>query len=155
MTSVQLQRATTDSFSPYGTVVRLPEAAPTAATSQFSFWSEIAHYHIVGETEIGLCKVHQQPSNRVTWVERHVRTPEILVPFDSAIMLPVAGGVSAETVEAFRIEVGEAVVINTGVWHSACHPTGAGSATYFVIFRRGTPRDDVAKVETLDVAISD
>ena len=138
-----IQRATPESFARYGAVVPVPTQAPTAADATFRYWSDLVHYRIEGETEIGRCTVYRQDEPRVTWMERHDRTPEFLIPADGPFVLPVMD--DAGTVEAFRVETGEAVVIGQGVWHSACHPVGADQATYFVVFRRGTPQEDVTK----------
>ncbi len=51
------------------------------------------------------------------------------------------------------MNVGEAVVLDPGAWHSACVPAEGAEATYFVIFRRGTPHEDVEKIETNPVSI--
>lgn len=137
------KRATPESFAAYGSVVASPSGEATAADSTFSYWSDLAHYHIEGETEIGLCTVYRQDNVEVTWMEQHQRSPEILIPASGAFILPVMD--EAGTVELFRVEVGECVVIGDGVWHSACIPVDAEQATYFVIFRRGTPHEDVSK----------
>jgi ureidoglycolate lyase len=149
---MSIQRATPDSFAPYGKVVLAPAAEPTAADASFRYWSDLAHYGIDGETEIGLCTVYRQPEPRVTWMERHDRTPEFLIPIDVPFLLPVMG--DGENVEVFRVDPGEAVVIATGVWHSACHPVDADEATYFVVFRRGTPAEDVIKQDIEPVGVS-
>jgi ureidoglycolate lyase len=134
---------TPEAFRPYGRVVLAPTATPTASDPSFRYWSDLAHYGVEGETEIGLCTVYRQEDDRVAWMERHDRTPEILIPVDAPFVLPVMDG--AGRVEAFRVDPGEAVVIDPGVWHSACRPVGAEEATYFVLFRRGTPAEDVVK----------
>jgi len=146
------QRATSTSFARYGSVVNTPDGSPTAADGSFKYWSDLAHYAVSGETEIGLCTVYQQSEPRVTWMERHDQTPEILIPVDAPFLLPVMD--DRDKVELFRVDPGEAVVIDVSVWHSACIPVGATAATYFVIFRRGTPAEDVIKrdIEALEVA---
>jgi ureidoglycolate lyase len=151
MSTLTPQRATPEAFARFGSVVPAPTVEPTAADPTFSYWSDLAHYRIEGETEIGLCTVHRQADPRVTWMERHDRTPEILIPADGPFLLPVMD--EAGAVEVFRVEPGEAVVIGDGVWHSACHPAEAASATYFVVFRRGTPREDVVKRDVPAVAV--
>ena len=87
----------------------------------------------------------------MTWMERHDRTPEFLIPADGPFLLPVMDDAGA--VAVFRVEPGEAVVIGQGVWHSACLPVGAEAATYFVVFRRGTPQEDVTKQDIDPVAL--
>lgn len=138
------QRITPENFARYGRVARLPESAPTAEDATFRYWSDAAHYEINGETEIGFCTVYRQDQPAVTWMERHDRTPELLIPIDGPFLLPVMEE-SGAGVEVFEVQPGEAVVIGQGVWHSACHPAGGDAVTYFVLFRRGTPQEDVTK----------
>jgi ureidoglycolate lyase len=152
MDALTPRHATPEAFARYGAVVPAPTAAPTAADATFRYWSDLAHYRIEGETEIGLCTVYRQDASRVTWVERHDRTPEFLIPADGPFLLPVMD--EAGAVEVFRVEPGEAVVIGPGVWHSACLPVGAEAATYFVVFRRGTPQEDVTKQDVDPVAVA-
>ncbi len=141
MNALTPRRATPDAFARFGAVVTAPTAEPTAAGDAFRYWSDLAHYRIDGETEIGLCTAVRTDAPRVAWMERHDRTPEILVPADGPFLLPVMDADGA--VELFRVEPGEAVVIGQGVWHSACLPADGASATYVVVFRRGTPAEDV------------
>ncbi len=155
---IQPRRITPENFAPYGSVVRMPAGEPLAQDATFKFWSDVAHLRIDEETEIGICTVYRQPEGRVAWMERHERTPELLIPVDAPFVLPVMpadvpADAPAEGVEAFVVEVGEAVVIGQDVWHSACHPVDREAATYFVIFRRGTPHEDVVKMDLEDVVI--
>lgn len=148
---IELEKLTPDAFAPFGDAVVMPSADPTAADETFSFWSDVVHYGIEGETEIGYCTVYPQEDGVVSWMEKHDRSPEFLVPLDAPMILPVMtddGGV-----RAFRIVVGEAVVIGKGIWHSACKPVGGSATTYFVVFRRGTPHEDVVKREIEPVAV--
>jgi ureidoglycolate hydrolase len=154
MTTIRANRITPEGFARYGKVARLPSGEPTAAAAAFTFWSDVASYQIEGETEIGFCTVYRQDAARVPWMERHLRTPELLIPIDAPFILPVMPeDAPGSGVEAFRVDVGEAVVIGTGVWHSACHPAEGDAATYFVVFRRGTPREDVTKKDVADVVV--
>lgn len=151
MTTAAPRRATPEAFARFGSVVPAPASAPTAEDPTFRYWSDLAHYRIDGETEVGLCTVFRQDAPRVTWMERHDRTPEFLIPADAPFLLPVMD--EAGTVEVFRVDLGEAIVIADGVWHSACHPVDAEQATYFVVFRRGTPAEDVVKQDIEPVAV--
>ncbi len=133
-------------FAPFGTVVEGPAGKPTSQAAEYKFWSDIAHYAIDGETEIGICTVYRRPESTVAELERHLRTPEILIPIDAPFILPLTndnGGYPR--IRAFRVKVGQAVVINSGAWHGACLPSGTSQASYFVIFRKNTPREDVEK----------
>lgn len=151
-TVLDYRRASSTGFARYGQVVTAPESSPTASDPTFRYWSDLARYHVAGETEIGLCTVYRQPGPRVGWMERHDRTPEILVPVSGPFLLPVMD--DHDQVELFRVDPGEAVVIDTSVWHSACLPLDADEATYLVIFRRGTPGEDVTKRDIAPVAVA-
>jgi ureidoglycolate hydrolase len=144
MSAVKPEHITQSNFAPFGKIVTAPTARPTSEASNYKFWSDIADCHVPGETEIGLCTVYAQPKQEISGVERHLRTPEILIPVDAPFVLPLFDDARGKA-EAFRVNPGEAVVINTGVWHGACLPVEKKEATYFVIFRKGTPHEDVIK----------
>lgn len=144
MSTIKAEHITEPGFASFGKIVTAPKAAPTSQAADYKFWSDLADYHIQGETEIGLCTVYAQPKQEITGVERHMRTPEILIPIDAPFVLPLYDDARGKA-EAFRVNIGEAVVINTGVWHGACLPVGKRETTYFVIFRKGTPHEDVMK----------
>lgn len=145
------KRISAESFRPYGSVATRPAGAPLAEDETFRYWSDAAHFGIEGETEIGFCTVYRQERDEVNWMERHMRTPEVLIAVDRPFLLPVMS--EDGKVEAFLVEAGEAVVIARGVWHSACKPVDGDEATYFVIFRRGTPQEDVTKMDIEPVVI--
>lgn len=144
MPTVKIQHISPENFAPFGKIVTAPTTAPTSQAADYKFWSDIADYHVPGETEIGLCTVYAQPKQEIAGVERHLQTPEILIPVDAPFVLPLFDD-GAGKVQAFRVNIGEAVVINTGVWHGPCLPVGKKESTYFVIFRKGTPHEDVFK----------
>jgi len=142
-------------FKTFGRVVILPQKDPTSQAADYKFWSDIANYKIEGETEIGLCTVYKQNEDSISGMERHLNTPEILIPVDSPFILPLLiEGDYVDQAKAYVVKPGEAVVIDPGVWHGACLPVGAERATYFVIFRRKTPFEDVEKKEIEKITIS-
>jgi len=147
------RRATPANVAKYGGFAGPPAGAPTSAGTGYKFWSDIAHYHVDGETEIGLCTVFERPGEPVGAMERHLRTPEILVPIDAPFVVPVMTDGPAAVPEAFLVNPGEAIVINGGVWHGACLPVRRQQSTYFVIFRRGTPAEDVEKQDVFPFSV--
>jgi len=143
---MELIKATQLSFRKYGKVVNAPSDAPTSEAKEYKFWSDIADYEIEGETEIGICTVYRQPENILIGLERHINTPEILIPMDAPFILPVLrDGNDEQSPELFKVDIGEAVVIDNGVWHGPCLPYKVNQSSYFVIFKKGTPIDDVDK----------
>jgi ureidoglycolate hydrolase len=143
---MEVIKATPLSFIKYGKVVNPPSCAPTSEARDYKFWSNLADYFINGETEIGICTVYKQSQNIVEGMERHLNTPEILIPVDAPFILPVlVDGDPDSSAKAFKVEVGESIIINNAVWHGACLPFGKNKASYFVIFKKGTPAEDVEK----------
>lgn len=135
-----------DNFRNFGRVVTAPKDQPTSQAKDYKFWSDIANYQIQGETEIGICTVYKQPETKINGMERHLNTPEILIPIDAPFRLPLLlPGDNENNVKAFEVGIGEAVVINKAVWHGACIPVEKDESSYFVIFRRNTPHEDVEK----------
>jgi ureidoglycolate lyase len=138
---IKPQVLSSELFNRYGKVVVLSNEKPTSEDKSYKFWSDIAHYHIDGRTEIGLCTVYKQVKKIITSLEKHDSTPEILVPSDAPFILPLQK--NDEVPEAFIVNPGEAVVIDKGIWHGACIPIHEPESTYFVIFKHGTPHEDV------------
>ena len=145
---------TQENFKKFGQVVTSPTTKPTSQSTEYKFWSDLAHYLINGETEIGLCTVYQQPTAEISGMERHTQTPEILIPIDAPFVVPLLrDNDPANQTAAFQVNIGEAVVIDEGVWHGACLPVGKKESSYFVIFRRNTPQEDVEKKTILPIQI--
>ena len=152
---ITCKKVTAENFASFGRLVSLPVAEPTASGKTFKFWSDIAHYNIDGETEIGLCTVYAQPEISIDQLERHIHTPEILIPVDAPFMLPLMlDDKSLAEAECFQVDPGEAVVIDDAVWHGPCIPVGVKECSYFVIFRRGTPHTDVEFKKVHPISIS-
>lgn len=152
--TINVEPINENNFTTYGSVVILPEKEPTSQSNTYKFWSDISDYYIEGDTEIGLCTVYRQDEDSISGMERHLRTPEILIPIDAPFILPLLQeGHYVDKMKAYLVKPGEAVVINKGVWHGACLPAGKNEATYFVIFRKNTPSEDVEKKEIEKVSI--
>ena len=107
---------TTENIISFGKVVVGASGAPTSQASDYKFWSDIMNYQIDGETEVGICTVYKQSERAITGMERHLRTPEILIPIDGPFMLPLLKDKNKpEETETFILEVGQAVVIRNQV----------------------------------------
>jgi len=146
MIKINAKAITEQNFQKFGRVVTSPKMKPTSEAADYKFWSDLAFYQIDGETEIGVCTVFQQPATEINSMERHLNTPEILIPIDAPFVVPLLReNDAAEMVEVFRVEIGEVVVIDKGIWHGACLPLGKNASSYFVILRRNTPHEDVEK----------
>ncbi len=155
MIKIETKKVSPENFKKFGKAVNSPSGSPTSESNDYKFWSDIADYKIDGETEIGICTVYRQKEMTITGMERHLRTPEILIPIDGAFVLPLLiDGEDEKSAESFRVEIGEAVKINDAVWHGACLPADKEESSYFVIFRKGTPREDVQKKDIRTIVVT-
>jgi len=151
--NIKSQPITSENFRRFGKIVSLPQQKPTSEDKTYKFWSDIANYHIEGKTEIGLCTVYKQEPMTVDSLEKHNDTPEILISTNASFILPLQIETD-DSPEAFTVKPGEAVVIDSGVWHGACIPIRASECTYFVIFKHDTPNTDVYFKDINPVEIS-
>ena len=141
---VKVKKVSHLKFAPYGKIARLSVGKPTSQSAEYKFWSDLADYSISGDTEIGICTVYRRSVARIQSLERHMNTPEILIPIDGPFVLPLMKD-GLDKIEVFQFQVGEAAVIDRGIWHGACLPVKKKEASYFVIFLKGTPASDVQK----------
>ncbi|MBN2413076.1 ureidoglycolate lyase [candidate division KSB1 bacterium] len=151
---IKSNRINKENFNKFGTVIIIPSGYPNAQTEDYKFWSDIGHYQIDGKTEIGICTVFKHALNRVTTMERHKQTPEILIPIDAPFVVPLLSDNDVKTpIQAFQVNIGEGIIINNGVWHGPAIPVGQDQSSYFVIFRLGTPHQDVDELNITPVII--
>ena len=156
MMVIKAQKVSREKFQKFGKLATTPVGQPTSEGVDYKFWSDLASYQIDGETEIGICRVFQQEQNLIDGMERHLHTPEILIPIDAPFVVPLLqDGETSKNAAAFQVEPGQAIVIDPAVWHGACLPVGKKESSYFVIFRRKTPYTDVEKkaIEPFQVQI--
>jgi ureidoglycolate hydrolase len=147
--TVKAKKLTASSFAKFGKVADAHTVPPLVETENLKFWTTIATYTVDGETEIALCHV-KKSVDFVGLLERHVKTPEILVPIKGDFLLPVAPAGNLEDiteipeasgVEAFLVRSNQAVVMEKGVWHTAPIPIGK-ETSFFVIFKKETTKQD-------------
>lgn len=153
--NIKAKRITLENFYSFGKVVVGAAGTPTSQAADYKFWSDIMNYQIDGETEFGICTVYKQPTNSINGMERHLNTPEILIPIDAPFILPLLNDKNKpQESDAFIVDIGQAIVVNEKVWHGACLPFGKKECSYFVIFKKGTPYNDVEKTDLPEITIS-
>ncbi len=145
---LSVEEISESSFAGYGRYVRTGQQEPAAKLIEFSFWNKLSVLNHTS-TSIGLVEVHKQTEAVSTIFEQHVRTTETLIPADGEVILvlakPMADDekqIDFDTVRAFRVQAGDAVVLDRAVWHFAPHPVD-GSVKIWVIFEEDTPDNDL------------
>ena len=151
MTRLAVEALTAEGFAPFGRVVEEPARAPDAAGPSWRWWAETASLASDGRA-FGVGYVSVEPGElRFEWAERHMRSPELVVPAGGECLIYAGPPEHAdepgrlpplESFRAFRLAAGQGALLEAGVWHGAPlaldGPVGA-----FVFLLEGTGQNDV------------
>lgn len=112
-------------FEPYGTYFDLRSAGPRGVESVGSSWvSRRTVADLIDTTgSLGLAVGATLPA-KIQQMERHFRTEEALFCLERPFVLAIAkpsDAPLAESIRCVRVDPGEVVVIDRGVWHDACY----------------------------------
>jgi ureidoglycolate hydrolase len=127
-------------FAPFGKVLSQTDKKADTVNDAFHYWSGIAKLKM---------------SDTVSTVEKHDRTPEILVALDNDAILCVAESskeektVNPQSIRAFYIRKGDSLVMNAGTWHWAPVPVLKEESKFLVIFASGT-EDSGTEIQELN-----
>jgi ureidoglycolate hydrolase len=140
-------------FQPFGqAVVEPPEdARPTIETGGIRFFEDlIVPKWRPGAPTVGPLRVNVHDRDEpVTKMERHNTAPELFIGQDCSYIIMVAPAVPPEElraglVQAFSVDLGEAIVLNPGVWHCTPWPEpedGVSPMRICVMTRRKITKD--------------
>ena len=125
---IKAQNLSPETFAPFGKMIDRPDKNPDGSGPGWNWWGGTAL--MAGDDrpfEIGYLDL--SPADlRFDWAERHMRSPELLVPVDSDILVYVgppdfpdepARLPSQERFQVFRVRPGQAALLDPGVWHGA------------------------------------
>jgi ureidoglycolate lyase len=128
---------------------------PAFDSEVFSFWNDLSVGDVSGAS-VSFGLVRTKPGDmKAPMLERHINTTETLVPLDEDIVLVLAEPSPAETPDldtlaAFRIPRGTPVTLRKGTWHYVPLIPGKKEGRTLVVFRQGTPGDDLQVHEVLE-----
>jgi ureidoglycolate hydrolase len=138
---------TPEGFCGYGDVLSVGPGAPMGSSEEFTYWGKVAELEMGPRVSTGYlcCKPRAGVLKRL---ERHLRTPEILVALrgDSLVCMarPSAPGSKViEGLQAFHVRQGQAFAMAPGTWHWAAFPVGQTEAVFLVVFVSGTEGADL------------
>lgn len=146
--TLKVQEPTDEAFAPFGQYVRTDQQEPAFEGDLFNFWNKLS---ILDLNSISVGLVHSFPQKEMvnTSFEQHAQTTETLIPADGEIILVLAEPDSSDTkkinldsVRAFRLKAGDAVVLHKNTWHFAPLVKDASVKTW-VIFEEDTPDNDL------------
>jgi ureidoglycolate lyase len=150
-----------ESFAPFGAVVDEPAAPEDASGSGWRWWGELAALpQAAPGMSLGYLDLRPAPA-RFDWAERHMRSPEVIVPLGGDCLIYTGPADHADEPErmpplssfrVFRVRSGQAVILAPGVWHGAPLAAG-GPLRALVLLRTGTGSEDTAVVRFPDTPV--
>lgn len=153
--SIKLTELTESNFSSYGTVISGAEKTPNADVDELKFWNKLGVMEHKGNTSISIVQTYGKNGLIEETMEQHSTTGEALLPTEDifiVVALPDTEDSKKpdfDTVKAFPVRKGTAVILNPGVWHHA-PLTQAETAKTFVAFYENTPEEDFLAYELKD-----
>lgn len=147
---LSITTTTPEAFNRFGQIVQQPQQEPDAEGPGWSWWAWVASLD-GGETNYAVGFLDLEPAElKFDWAERHMNTPEMVIPILGTCLLYVAPAKhidkpgqmpSLEEFQVFRLEPGQAVILNAGVWHGA-PMAEEQAAKAIVLLKAGTGEDD-------------
>ena len=124
------------SIAQYGMILDKDSAEIKFSTNEFSYAAKTLRYADICENTIGFLETNKREI-KPQMLERHQWTDEILVEFknDAIVFLASADktNLMLADVEAFRLNEGSSILLNTGTWHSIPYPFSSSSSTTLII----------------------
>lgn len=151
-----VEELTDKAFSPYRSVMDHKKLKPKINEEDFTFWDDLAKMDISGKTEIGFLEVISR-GPEFSEFERHTQTEETFFALEGEVIALVAAPSpgqdlpDAGTAKAFRLEAGNGIYMREGTWHWLPYPLQE-SARLLVVFREGTPDDDLEIKDLNEIA---
>ncbi|HSR34166.1 MAG TPA: ureidoglycolate lyase [Anaerolineae bacterium] len=139
---------TRETFEPFGQLITVPQDISVEPGAVHG-WSRVATAQFAGEVEVGWLKLLRRPVE-ITQMEHHLGTPEMIIPLDVPLLVPVAPGDGSpdsvpdpEQIEGFVVKPGQALVMDKSGWHWLPFPTEGESGSCLIIFVKDTPEHDL------------
>lgn len=139
-------RLTDEFFKGMGRLIQKPLGRATICNQKMQFWDSVGVFSTNDLISIGYLEV-KKTDFTFNEMERHIQTEELLIPVSGTSMVAMAEPNEPDInlpkkVKTFILDSSMAILIGKGVWHWVPFPLG-DSAAFLVIFRQGTPADDL------------
>jgi len=144
-----------EAFAPFGRVIATPGRTQDASGPGWRWWAETVVLEGDGRPwGVGYLDLGSDRPSSFDWAERHLRSPEAIVPVAGSCLVYVAPPDHPEQPDrlpafdafrVFRVPPGTGVVMNPAVWHGA-PLADRGPAKAIVLLLEGTGREDVTIV---------
>ncbi len=153
--TVKLTEMTAENFADYGLWITDAAKTPDADCEELKFWNRLGVMDHKGNTSISIVQTYGKNGLVEETLEQHKTTGEALLPTEDIYIVAALSAKDVpdkpdlDTVKAFRVKKGEAVIMYPGIWHHA-PLTKAEKANTFVAFYENTPDEDFLAYELKD-----
>ncbi len=160
-TTLSVEELQAGAFAPFGHVIEQPSTPQEGGGSGWGWWGERALMACDGRPYgIGYLALEPQPL-RFDWAERHMQSPELLVPTQADCLIYVAPPEHLEQPDrlpplsdfrVFRVRAGQAVLLHPGTWHGV--PLALDRPlNVVVLLLQGTGASDLTLVRFADTPV--
>ncbi|RKX73805.1 MAG: hypothetical protein DRP49_06925 [Spirochaetes bacterium] len=145
-----------DNIGDYGTLVFTDNKTPGYESKEFSFWNRLGEMALSETASVCLVESHKTDRLTSSVFERHLNTSETLIPTDDIVIVIALPGKNGnkepdwDTVKAFRIKKGDAIILSKEVWHYAPMAVN-GTVKTFVVFNTNTPEKDNVSLDSQEL----
>jgi ureidoglycolate hydrolase len=148
MKDIKAVALTPENFKDYGQILSISNKEPMADNQEIAYWGKVTELAMTEMVSTGIL-VCRKREGLIKSLERHTRTPEILVALEGDSLICMAKPESVvstnriEGIQAFHVRQGEALVMHGGTWHWAPVPVNREETKFLVIFASGTEGEDL------------
>ncbi len=159
MKTIKALRLTQDRFSDFGRAVCIDDSTvPDVQSDIQTYYGKLASLECGGSMQVGICVAKSRPYI-VDEMEQHADSSELLAALKGDFVTPVTRSIEIDgkqvpdmdNIAAIRVNQGEGVVFNAGVWHWSPYAV-TETCDVLVIFKTDTPANDFISYK-LDNAI--
>ena len=152
---INITEMTAENFADYGVWITETSKNPDADCEELKFWNKLGVMDHKGNTSFSIVQTYGKNGLVEETLEQHKTTGEALLPTeDIYVVIALSDKKDSakpdfDTIKAFPVKKGEAVILHPGVWHHA-PLTRAKTANTFVAFYENTPDEDFFAYELKD-----
>ena len=152
MRTIKLEKLTEKAFSPYGTFYKMTKPSGHSLNGEIhSFFPDRVSAYFGGNVGFSPIIVKNPGVMKITAIEYHTTTCEMILPLTSDMVLhvaePSAGVPITDKTKAFLVPKNTLVKLNAGVWHLAPLPYEKDELTAMIILPECTYANDCKVVE--------
>ncbi len=141
---IRVNKATHENFKDFGHIISRDGLAADAGNDMFNWWDKLAAFNDMDSISVNILEAKKRDLV-LTKMEHHINTPELVLSMegqDAIIVVAPAGEFDDNAIEAFYLEGGMGVVLNTGVRHFIPYPM-LEDTDFLIVFKDNTGSNDL------------